>query len=186
MPERTNWLMGAIKLIGRLPPVSLPEHDPKDLPDIEEKESPLPPGSGSIPTARITNEGAGATAEGEQQHPPPKHRKPNPTSPGVSTSTVGSYPDLMEDSHATSRGQGSSSPLRQGLQDNIHCMLPYNQARALHLLQQMGPATGSLAPIPYQPPFSSTREAAILTAQIPIDVLAAAASAAVVRTQQVT
>jgi hypothetical protein len=64
-------------------------------------------------------------------------------------------------------------------------MLLDDHARALHLLQQMGPATGSLAPIPYQPSFSSSREAAILTAQIPTEVLAAAASATVVRNQQV-
>jgi hypothetical protein len=49
----------------------------------------------------------------------------------------------------------------------------------------MGPNTGSLAHIPYQPPFFTTREAAILTAQIPTDVLAAAAAGADVRTQQV-
>jgi hypothetical protein len=64
-------------------------------------------------------------------------------------------------------------------------MLPDDQTRALHLLQQMGPATDSLAPIPHQLPFSSTREAAILTTQIPTDVLAAAAAAAAVRTHQV-
>ena len=98
---------------------------------------------------------------------------------------MGSYPELTEDSHATSRGHGSSSPLPEGLRDITHRMLPDDHARALHLLQQMGPATGSLAPIPHQLPFSSTREAAIMTAQIPTVVLAAAAPAAAVRTQQV-
>ena len=28
IPKRTKWLMGAIKLVGRLPPVTLPECDP--------------------------------------------------------------------------------------------------------------------------------------------------------------
>ena len=64
-------------------------------------------------------------------------------------------------------------------------MLHDDRARALHLLQQMGHATGSLAPIPRQYSFSSTMEAAILTAQIPRNVLAASAVAAAVRTQQV-
>ena len=49
----------------------------------------------------------------------------------------------------------------------------------------MGPATGSPSPILYQPSFSSTREAAILTAQVSTNVLVAAAAAAAVRTQQV-
>ena len=65
-------------------------------------------------------------------------------------------------------------------------MLLDEQARALYLLQQMGPATGGPAPIPYQPHFSSTMEAAILAVQINVDVLAAAAAAAAARTQQVT
>ena len=64
-------------------------------------------------------------------------------------------------------------------------MLPVDHARALHLLQQMGPATGSVAPILYQLHFPSTTEAAILTAQIPIEVLVAAAVATDVRNQQV-
>ena len=63
IPERTKWLMGAIKLVGKLPPSALPKHDPQDLPDIEEEESPLPPGAGSIPTAPNTAEGADTTAE---------------------------------------------------------------------------------------------------------------------------
>ena len=64
-------------------------------------------------------------------------------------------------------------------------MLLDDHARAMHHLQQMGPTKGGSTPIPYQPPFSSTREAAILTAQINVDVLAAAAVAVAVRTQQV-
>ena len=60
-----------------------------------------------------------------------------------------------------------------------------DQARALHLLHQMGPATGSLAPIPYQLPFCSTTEAPILTAQFPTEALVAAAAATAVRNQQV-
>ena len=55
----------------------------------------------------------------------------------------------------------------------------------MHLLQQMGPATGGPDHIPCQPPFSSTRETAILTAQINVEVLVAAAAATAVRTQQV-
>jgi len=57
--------MGAIKLVGRLPPSTLPEYDPENLPDIEEEESPLPPGAGSVQLAPTTAEGAGATAERE-------------------------------------------------------------------------------------------------------------------------
>ena len=64
-------------------------------------------------------------------------------------------------------------------------MLLDDQARALHLLQPMGPATGSPSPIPHQPPFSSATEAAILTAQISTGVFKATAAAAAVRTQQV-
>ena len=64
-------------------------------------------------------------------------------------------------------------------------MLPDDKTRVLHLLRQMGPATGRLAPIPYEPPFSSTSVAAILTVQIPTNVLATAAAAAAIRTQQV-
>ncbi len=48
----------------------------------------------------------------------------------------------------------------------------------------MGPATGSLASIPHPIPFSFTKEAAILTAKIPTNVLAAAAAAATVRTHK--
>jgi len=59
-----------------------------------------------------------------------------------------------------------------------------DQARALHLLQKMGPATGNLAPIPFQLPCCSTSEAAILTAHIPTEVLVAAAAATAVRNQQ--
>jgi hypothetical protein len=70
--------MGAIKLECRLPPSTLPEHDPEDLLDIEEEESPLPPRAGSIPSAPNTAKSAGATTEREQQLPPPKHHKPNP------------------------------------------------------------------------------------------------------------
>jgi hypothetical protein len=43
--------------------------------------------------------------------------------------------------------------LPKGLQDIIHRMLPDDQARVLLLLQQMGPAPGSLAPILFQLPF---------------------------------
>ena len=50
IPERFKWLMGAIKLVGRLPPVPLPEYDPENLPDIEEEKHPLPLGTGSNPT----------------------------------------------------------------------------------------------------------------------------------------
>ena len=64
-------------------------------------------------------------------------------------------------------------------------MLSADKARTLHLLQQMGPATGSLAPISYQLPFCSTSEAAITTAQIPTEALVAAAAATAVRNQQV-
>ena len=64
-------------------------------------------------------------------------------------------------------------------------MLLDDHVLALHLLQQMGPATDSLAPIPHRLPFSSIREAAILTAEISTDVLAAAAEVAAVRTRQV-
>jgi len=163
--ERTKWLMGAIKLVGRLPPFALPKHDPENLPDIQEEEAPLPPGAGSIPTALNTTEGVGATTKREQHPPPPlKHRKPNTSGTALSSTTVGSYPELTENSHAISRGQGSGSPLPEGLQDIIHRMLHDEQARALHLLQYMGPATGSLAPIPHQLSFSSIKEAAILTA----------------------
>ena len=146
--ERTKWLMGVIKLVGRLPPVPLPEYDSEDLPDIEEEEQPLPPGTGSIPLAPITAEGAGATADRGHQPPPPKHRKPKPQGPATSSTTLGTLHDLTEDSHATSRGPSSGSTLPLGLQDIIQRMLPSDQARALHLLQQMGPATGNLAPIP--------------------------------------
>ena len=55
--------MGAIKMVGRLPLVELPEYDPENLPDIKEEESPLPPKAGSIPTAPNTPGGAGATVE---------------------------------------------------------------------------------------------------------------------------
>ena len=91
--------------------------------------------------------------------------------------------DLTEDSHVTSKGPSSGSPLPSGLQDIIQCMLHVDPARALHLLQQMGPATGSLAPIPYQLPIYSTTEAATLTAQIPTEALAAAAAVTAVRNQ---
>jgi hypothetical protein len=86
--------MGSIKLVGRLPPVALPEHNPEDLPDIEEEETPFPPGAVSIPSAPNKAKGAGARTEREQQLPPPKYRKPNPSCPGVSTTTVGYYPEL--------------------------------------------------------------------------------------------
>ena len=115
IPERTKWLMGAIKLVGRLPPSTLPEHDPENLPDIKEEESPLPLGAGSIPLAPTTVEVTGATTKREQQSPPPKHRMPNPQGPAVSTTTGGSFPDLTEDSNAISRGSGSGSPLPSGL-----------------------------------------------------------------------
>ena len=127
--------MGAIKLVGRLPLVTLPEYDPENLPDIEEEEFPLPPGTGSIPLALAIAEGAGATAEREQQPPPPKHRKPNPKGPATFTTTGRSYPDLTEGSHATSRGPGSGSPLPSGLLNIIHSMLLADQERALHLLE---------------------------------------------------
>ena len=62
-------------------------------------------------------------------------------------------------------------------------MLLADQARALHLLHQMEPATGNS--IPYQLPSCSPSEAATLTAQIPTKVLAAAAAATVVRNHRV-
>jgi len=64
-------------------------------------------------------------------------------------------------------------------------MILANQERALHLLQQMGPATGSLAPILLQLPYHSTTGAATLTAQSSEETLAAAAAAAAVRDQRV-
>ena len=60
IPERTKWLMGAIKLVGRLPLVPLPEYDPENHPDIEVEEPPLPPGTGSFPLAPTAKEGEGA------------------------------------------------------------------------------------------------------------------------------
>jgi len=85
---------------------------------------------------------------GGREPPPSKHRKPDPQGPEASTTTLGSLTDLTENSHATSRGPSSGSPLPSGLQDIISRMLLADQERALHLIQQMGPATGSLAPIP--------------------------------------
>ncbi len=64
-------------------------------------------------------------------------------------------------------------------------MLLADLARALHLLQQMGPATGSLAPIPLQLPFHPIAGAATPTAHTPSEALAAAAAAIAVRNQQV-
>jgi len=58
IPERTKWLMGAIKVVGRLPPVPRPEFDPENLLDIEEEELPLPPGTDAAPLAPTTAEGA--------------------------------------------------------------------------------------------------------------------------------
>jgi len=113
--ERTKLLMGAIRVVGRLPPVPLPEYDPENLPEIEEEGYPLPPGTGSIPLAPTIAEGAGATADMGQQPPPPKHRKPNPQGPATSTTTLGFLLDLTEDSHATSMGPSSGSPLPTGL-----------------------------------------------------------------------
>ncbi len=55
----------------------------------------------------------------------------------------------------------------------------------MHLLQQMGPATGGQAHIPDQPPSTPTREAALLAAHINVNVRAVAAAAATVRAQQV-
>ena len=63
-------------------------------------------------------------------------------------------------------------------------MLPADQERAHHLLQNMGPATGDS--IPYQLPFCSLSEVAALTAHIPTETLVAAATATVARNQQVT
>ena len=134
--ERTKWLtMEAIKLVGRLPLVPLPEYDPENLPNIEEEEYPLPHGTGSISLAPTTTEGAGATADRGQQPPPTKHRKPSPQGPATSTTTLGSLPDLTEDFHAASRGPSSGSPLPLGLQDIIERMLLADQACALHLLK---------------------------------------------------
>ena len=160
IPKRTKYLMGAIKRVGRLPPSALPEYDPENLPDIEEEKSPLPPGAGSIPLALTTTEGAGATAEREQHPPPSKHRKPNPRVPHHLPLRW----DLTKDSHATSKGPSSGLPIPSGLQDIIQRMLPADQERALHLIQQMGPATGSMASIPIQLPHHSTTGVAIMTA----------------------
>ncbi len=55
----------------------------------------------------------------------------------------------------------------------------------MHLLHQMDPVTGDPAPIPDQPFFTPSREAALLAAQINVDVRAAAVAAATVRAQQV-
>ena len=63
-------------------------------------------------------------------------------------------------------------------------MLPVDQERALHLLQQKGPATGSLAPIPLQLPYYSPTRAATLTAQTSTETLAAAAASTASRDQQ--
>jgi hypothetical protein len=138
--------MGAIKLVGRLALVTLPEYDPENLPDIEEGESPLSPGTGSIPPAPAEAEGAGTTAEREQQPPPSEHRKPNPHGPAASTTTGCSYPDLTEGFHATSRRPGSGSPLPSRLHDIIYRMLHADPTRALHLLQQMEPVTSNRIP----------------------------------------
>ncbi len=146
IPEHTKWLQGAIKLVGKLPPVPLPEYDPENLSDIEVEESPLPPGTGFTPLASATEEGEGANAKRGQRPPPQKHRKPNPHDPAASTTTLGSLLDLADDSHATSRGQGSDASLPAGLQIIIHCMLPADQERAHHPLQQMGTATGDSIP----------------------------------------
>jgi len=164
IPESTKWLLGAIKLVGRLPPVPPPETDPENLPDIEEEEFPLPSGQGFIPLAPITTEGAGATPGRGREPPPSKHRKSKPHGPAASTTTLGFLPDLTEDSHATSKGPSSGSPLPAGLHDIIQRMLPVDKERALHLIQQMGPATGSLAPIPIQLPHHPNTGAAIMTA----------------------
>ena len=98
---------------------------------------------------------------------------------------MGTLPDLIEDSHAISEGPSSGLPIPLGLQDIAQYMLPADQERALHLLQQMGPATGSLASIPLQLPYHSTTRAATLTTQSSEDTLAAAATATAVREQQV-
>ena len=67
---------------------------------------------------------------------------------------------------------------RDSILDIIQRMLPADHACALHLLQQMGPATGSLAHIPYQLSLCSTSEAVILTAQILTEAPAVVAAAA--------
>jgi len=143
--------MGAIKQVGKLPPVPLPESDPNNLPDIEEEKFPPLPMQGSIPLAPTTTEGAGATADRGREPPPSKHRKPNPEGPPTSTTSSGTLPDLTEDSHAPSKGPSSGSPIPWGLQDIIQRMLHAEQERALRLLQQMEPATDSLAPSPLHP-----------------------------------
>ena len=147
------------------------------------EEPPLPPGTGSAPLAPATGECDGTNVERGQHPPPQKLRKPNPQDPAASTTTLGTLPDLTDDSQATSRGHGSGATLPAGLQDIIHRMLPADQERAHHLLQQMGPATGDS--IPYQLPFCSLSEAAALTAQIPKETLVAAAAATATRNQQV-
>jgi len=175
--------MGAINLVGRLPPLPLPEYDQENLSDIEVEEPPLPPGTGSTPLEPTAEKGEGAKTERGQQPPPPKHRKPNPQSPAASTTTLGSLPDLTDGFHTTSRGPGSGSPLPSGLHNIIHRMLYADKTSALNLLQQMGPALGDS--IPYQLPFCSPSEAATLTAHIPINVIVAATTATAVRNQRV-
>ena len=118
---RTKWLQGAIKLVGRLPPVPLPEYNPENLPDIETEEHTLPPDPGFTPPAPATEEGEGANTErGAPRH---KHRKPNPLVLAASTTTVESLPDLTEDSHVISRGQSSGAAPPIGLKDTIQRML---------------------------------------------------------------
>ena len=95
-------MMEAIKLVGSLPPSPLPEYDPENLLDIEVGEPPLPPGTGSTPLAPATGEGEGTNADRGQLPPPQKFRKPNPRDPAASITTLGTLPDLTDDSHATS------------------------------------------------------------------------------------
>jgi hypothetical protein len=65
-------------------------------------------------------------------------------------------------------------------------MLPMDQARVLHLLQQMEPVTGGLAPIPLiQAPYHHTTATTTLTAQISAEALAANAKTTAARVQQV-
>jgi hypothetical protein len=99
------------------------------------EEPPLPPGTGSTPLAPATAKGEGTHADRGQLPPPQKLRKPNPQDPAASTTTLGTFPDLMDDSQATTRGPGSGAALPAGLQDIIHRMLPADQERAQQLLQ---------------------------------------------------
>ncbi len=89
--DRDKWLMGAILLVGRLPPAPLPEKEDEALPDVVEEKlphapnPPIPPGAhpshpappkSNLPKVRTTDgehqEGTGASLEDD------KHRLTHP------------------------------------------------------------------------------------------------------------